>query len=64
MDKQGITELFSGGIGIAFAISFLLILGAIAYSRNESSLKELESQIPPPPSLEEVLEVEVEEDSD
>ena len=64
MDKQGITELFSGGIGIAFAISFLLILGAIAYSRNESSLKESESQIPPPPSLEEVLEVEVEEDSD
>ena len=64
MDKQGITELFSGGIGIAFAISFLLILGAIAYSRNESSLMESESQIPPPPSLEEVLEVEVEEDSD
>jgi hypothetical protein len=64
MDKQGITELFSGGIGIAFAISFLLILGAIAYSRNESSLMESGSQIPPPPSLEEVLEVEVEEDSD
>ena len=60
MDKQGITELFSGGIGIAFAISFLLILGAIAYSRKESSLMESESQIPPPPSLEEVLEVEVE----
>ena len=64
MDKQGITELFSGGIGIAFAISFLLILGAIAYSRKESFLMESESQIPPPPSLEEVLEIEVEEDSD
>ena len=64
MDKQGITELFSGRIGIAFVICFLLILGAIAYSRNESSLMESEYQIPPPPSLEEVLEVEVEEDSD
>jgi len=64
MDKQGITEVFSGGIGIAFALAFLLILGAIAYSRQESSLGELNPQIPPPPSLDEVMEVEVEDDSD
>ena len=64
MDKQGITEVLSGGIGIAFALAFLLILGAIAYSRQESSLGESNPQIPPPPSLDEVMEVEVEEDSD
>ena len=64
MDKQGLSEIFSGGVGVAFALSIILILAAIAYTRKESMLGESISEIPPPPSLDEVMEVEVEEDSD
>ena len=64
MDKQGLSEIFSGGVGVAFALSIILILAAIAYTRKESMLGGSISEIPPPPSLDEVMEVEVEEDSD
>ena len=64
MDKQGLSEIFSGGVGVAFALSTILILAAIAYTRKESILGGSISEIPPPPSLDEVMEVEVEEDSD
>ena len=64
MDKQGLSEIFSGGVGVAFALSIILILAAIAYTRKESMFGGSISEIPPPPSLDEVMEVEVEEDSD
>ena len=64
MDKQGLSEIFSGGVGVAFALSIILILAAIAYTRKESMLGGSISEIPPPPTLDGVMEVEVEEDSD
>ena len=64
MDKQGLSEIFSGGVGIAFAVSILLILAAIAYTRKESMLGESISEIPPPPSLDEVEDIDLEESSE
>ena len=64
MDKQGLSEIFSGGVGIAFAVSILLILAAIAYTRKESMLGESISEIPPPPSLDGVEEIDLEESSE
>ena len=64
MDKQGLSEIFSGGIGIAFAVSILLILAAIAYTRKESMLGGSISEIPPPPSLDEVEDIDLEESSE
>ena len=64
MDKQGLSEIFSGGVGIAFAVSILLILAAIAYTRKESMLGDSISEIPPPPSLDEVEEIDLEESSE
>ena len=64
MDKQGLSEIFSGGVGIAFAVSIMLILAAIAYTRKESMLGESISEIPPPPSLDEVEEIDLEESSE
>ena len=64
MDKQGLSEFFSGGVGIAFAVSILLILAAIAYTRKESMLGESISEIPPPPSLDGVEEIDLEESSE
>ena len=64
MDKQGLSEIFSGGVGIAFAASILLILAAIAYTRKESMLGESISEIPPPPSLDGVEEIDLEESSE
>ena len=64
IDKQGITELFSGGIGIAFTLALLLILASLAYTRRGAMLTGSDPEIPLPPSLSEVLETENEKGSD